>query len=47
VKSSEIVIGDVDTRVSALRGKQTLFATKVQPLGEEEHNDEAVTLFEK
>jgi DNA gyrase/topoisomerase IV subunit A len=45
VKSSEIVIGDNETRVSPVRGKHSLFATKLEPFDGEVSNDE--TLFDK
>jgi hypothetical protein len=45
VKSSEIVIGDSETRVSPVRGKHSLFVTKLEPLDGETVENE--TLFDK
>jgi hypothetical protein len=46
IKSSEIVIGDSETRVSPVKGKHSSFVTKIDWMNNQTENSES-TLFDK
>jgi hypothetical protein len=46
IKSSEIVIGDSETRVSPIKGKHSSFATKID-FDNGEKVEDSSTLFDK